>query len=223
MDDYANQVNGYGTCSHLSQTLEKKKELPGSYSLLNQNVPENGVKIKYTSSNLCGKNDFYSLQIELICDYSLTEKPEYQINGVSVLSDPCAPIVAMKSASGCPIKSTGPLYRFNKSYNTVVATSMLVIGLGLLIFGWKFPQLTIVIITTLAFGTVMIVMVYTKVLPDYTPKWSVWIAVYFAYGLGLGLGIAGSYWSRFGVGMLSTLVGLFFGLTTEILILDKVI
>ena len=61
MDDYANQINGYGTCSHLSQTLVKKKELPGSYSLLNQNEPENGVKIKYTSSNLCGKNDFYSL------------------------------------------------------------------------------------------------------------------------------------------------------------------
>lgn len=69
----------------------------------------------------------------------------------------------------------------------------------------------------------MIVMVYTKVLPEYTPKWSVWVAVYFAYGLGFGLGIGGSYWPRFGVGMLSTAVGLFFGLTTEILILDKFI
>ena len=56
MDDYANQVNAYGTCSHLSQTLERKKELPGSYSLLNQKAPENGVLIKYKSSNLCEKN-----------------------------------------------------------------------------------------------------------------------------------------------------------------------
>lgn len=61
MDDYANQVNGYGTCSHLSQTLERKRVVPGSYRLLNQNEPENGVIIKYTSSNLCGKDEFYSL------------------------------------------------------------------------------------------------------------------------------------------------------------------
>ena len=40
-----------------------------------------------------------------MCDYSLTEKPEYQINKNSVIYNPCAPIVVMKSASGCPVKT----------------------------------------------------------------------------------------------------------------------
>ena len=69
----------------------------------------------------------------------------------------------------------------------------------------------------------MIVVIYTKVLPDYTPKWSVWVAGYFAYGLGLGLGIGGSYWQRFGIVMLSVAVGLLFSLTADILVLDKMI
>jgi hypothetical protein len=41
--------------------------------------------------------------------------------------------------------------------------------------------------------------------------------------LGLGLGIGSSYWQRFGIGMLSSAIGLLFSLTAEILVLDKMI
>ena len=67
-DDYANLINAYGTCDHLSSPIVHKKQAPGQYQLIDPQYPEQGIKITYLNGNKCTDTQFYELSINLNCN-----------------------------------------------------------------------------------------------------------------------------------------------------------
>lgn len=67
--DYANIINTNNTCSHMTPILNKKeKNKPGSYSMVNEKYPTEGIQLTYTGGNKCAQNDTYSLLVTLNCN-----------------------------------------------------------------------------------------------------------------------------------------------------------
>jgi predicted RND superfamily exporter protein len=54
--------------------------------------------------------------------------------------------------------------------------------------GGRNPTVSLMILTTAIVGTVLVVWIYEKVW-TFVPEWTVFLAIYFAFGMGAGLGL----------------------------------
>jgi len=87
---------------------------------------------------------------------------------------------------------------------------MVVIGGCLIVFGGVLPGVTLLSLTTLIMGTLILTFLYSYATSDF-PSWTVWIGAYFSYGLGFGLGLGSMKWPKIGVLLLGAAVGFIFG------------
>ena len=102
--DYANLITANQTCFHMTSVLNEKhpdKQTPGTYSLLDKNIPSSGIQISYSGGSECTETQHYSLNLHVVCN-KLHEQPSYTIE-TSSLADPCSPIVIMATKHGCPL------------------------------------------------------------------------------------------------------------------------
>ena len=86
----------------------------------------------------------------------------------------------------------------------------MVCGLFLLGAGPRTPHVAMFIIVTALVGTCLTVGMFTFVLPEFMPGWTVWIIGGVNYGIAGGLGIGAMRWPKFGVVLCALILG--FGL-----------
>lgn len=104
-------------------------------------------------------------------------------------------------------------------YDYLVAANMLLIGFGMLVFGGMFPGLTFFVLTMIIVGVGLISLMYLYLIPDLFPAWSVWIAFYFSFGMGAGLGVGAIKWPYIGILLLGATVGAGLGEMIDLLII----
>mmetsp|Transcript_29415 Transcript_29415/g.21274 ORF Transcript_29415/g.21274 Transcript_29415/m.21274 type:complete len:223 (-) Transcript_29415:213-881(-) len=117
----------------------------------------------------------------------------------------------MESQHGCPVFNTGPLEAFMIHYYIAFSSIAMLIGVSLVIYGGRYPKTTIFTIITLAVMMALLLLLWIYCLPESAPEWLVWISLVNCFFLGLGIGIAGAYWPRFGVEVLGAIIGLAVG------------
>lgn len=83
----------------------------------------------------------------------------------------------------------------------------MLIGLYLLGAGPRAPHMAMFIIVTVLVGTVLTVVMFTAVLPEFMPAYSVWIVGAVCYGIAGGLGIGAMRWPTLGVSLCGTILG----------------
>jgi hypothetical protein len=81
-------------------------------------------------------------------------------------------------------------------------------GISFLIFGGRYGSLTLGMVIALIVGLTNLYLIYEVFLPGYFPAWTVWLAVYAAFGIGAGLGVGGVIYPAIGVGFVGACVGL---------------
>lgn len=86
----------------------------------------------------------------------------------------------------------------------------MLVGLFFLGAGPRTPHIAMFLLVTMLFGTVMTVGLYTFVLPNFMPGWSVWIIGGVCYGIAGGLGLGAMRWPNMGVLLSGMILG--FGL-----------
>ena len=98
---------------------------------------------------------------------------------------------------------------------------MLLIGFGMLVFGGMFPGLTFFVLTMIIVGVGLISLMYLYLIPTLFPAWSVWIAFYFSFGMGAGLGVGATKWPHIGILLLGATVGAGLGEMIDLLIIQQ--
>jgi hypothetical protein len=96
---------------------------------------------------------------------------------------------------------------------------MLLIGFAMMVFGGMFPGLTFFVLTTVIVGTALLSFLFNFLIPYYAPGWLVWIAFYFCFGLGAGMGVGASKWPHLGILIMGATVGFVSGKIIDVLII----
>ncbi len=187
--------------------------------MINETTPLAGVTVTYTDGSICEGNQTYQLTIDLLCNSNLLENPKLILDEQSIITNRCLPKVLMETAHGCPIKTPGAFYNFMQEYNYLVAANMLLIGFGMLVFGGMFPGLTFFVLTMIIVGVGIISLIYMYFIPALFPAWSIWIAFYFSFGMGAGLGVGATKWPHIGILLLGATVGAVLGELIDLLII----
>jgi hypothetical protein len=119
--------------------------------------------------------------------------------------------VTLYSIHGCSIRDPGPIHDYVSTYSIIVGIVIALTGIFFLIFGGRYASLTLGMVITLIFGITNLYLIYEVFLPGYFPAWTVWLAVYAAFGIGAGLGVGGVIYPTYGVGFVGACIGLLFG------------
>jgi hypothetical protein len=61
-------------------------------------------------------------------------------------------------------------------------------------FGGMFPGLSLFILSMSISAVVLLICIYYRLLPHFTPEWTVWLLSYFAIGMGSGIGVGAVRW-----------------------------
>ena len=155
--------------------------------MINEKYPSEGIKLTYDGGNMCSQNESYGLEISINCNMNPESFLAYTIDLAS-LSNPCRPRIQMSSKHGCPVAQSNTLTKFFIRFYYFIAVPLTVIGIWLLIMGGRNPTVSLMILTTAIVGTVLVVWIYEKVW-TFVPEWTVFLAIYFAFGMGAGLGL----------------------------------
>lgn len=117
----------------------------------------------------------------------------------------------MESPAGCPVLSTGGLNKHNGTFWWTNAIYLMVLGGFFLSVGGRFPLLTLFLLLTASVGTILIVGIYTFVLPAFVPDWTVWLLGIICYGMGAGLGLGSLRWPKMGISIVGIFTGFLLG------------
>ena len=98
---------------------------------------------------------------------------------------------------------------------------MLLVGFGMLVFGGMFPGLTFFVLTMIIVGVGLITLMYKYLIPALFPAWSIWIAFYFSFGMGAGLGVGATKWPHIGILLLGATMGAGIGEMIDLLIIQQ--
>jgi hypothetical protein len=126
-------------------------------------------------------------------------------------ANPCVPTIVMESPAGCPVISTGALNGFNAQFWWLEGAALVVLGIFFLAVGGRFPDLTLFLIQTFAMGTVLCVLCYAVLLPEFIPSWTVWFLGFITLGIGAGLGASSFIWPKLGISIIGAVMGLLLG------------
>ncbi len=85
--------------------------------------------------------------------------------------------------------------------------------------GGMVPNVTIFFLNTIISAAVTMVLLYVCLLPYKSPEWTVWLASYFAFGMGAGLGVGAIRWPKFGVLSLGATIGYIIGMLFDLVII----
>jgi Domain of unknown function (DUF4203) len=102
----------------------------------------------------------------------------------------------------------------------MISLPLVILGLCLLIFGGRFPTTALFMMTIILVGTILMFAIYSF-LPPYTPHWSVFLVMFFAYGNGAALGIGATMSPRIGVTVCGAAFGYFFGLIIDFVLIQR--
>lgn len=219
-NDYANLFNSNNTCNHLSEVLSVN-ESPGSFRLLEEGQASKGLFVTYDQGDRCSTSSNYVLTVEIRCNITNIGTPKVRLDLESVREDSCSPRVIMETVHGCPIRDSGPLYSFMDHYSYLVGANCMIIGFGMMGFGGMMPGLTLFILTTIIIGTFQLIILYERLLPVTSPEWSVWLACYFSFGMGAGLGVGAMRWPRLGVLASGATIGYCLGKMIELVLIQS--
>jgi hypothetical protein len=65
------------------------------------------------------------------------------------------------------------------------------------------------------------ILIYKYLLPPFTPEWTVWLACYFSFGMGAGLGTGAIRWPKYGVLTLGAVIGYVLGVMIDLVIIQS--
>lgn len=155
--------------------------------MINEKYPTEGILLTYEGGNTCGPNQTYSLEIAINCNSNPESFLAYSID-LSSLSNPCKPRVQLSSKHGCPIAESNTLTKFFIRFYYFIAVPLTIVGIWLLVMGGRNPTASLMILTTVIVGTILLIWIY-EIVWTFVPEWTVFLAIYLTYGLGAGLGI----------------------------------
>ena len=206
----------------MTSTLNEKRpdrNAPGSYQLLDKDFASAGIQVSYLGGSRCTSLEDYTLTIEVNCADMVEDTPLYTVQ-IESLENPCNPRIIMSSAHGCPRIETNSLTELILDFYFLMCLPMVVAGVLLLVFGGRHPTTALAVITTALIGTIWLYTIY-YLLPSYSPNWSVWLIMYFAYGNGFVLGLGSTMNPRLGVTVCGAAFGLFVGLIIDLTIIKR--
>jgi hypothetical protein len=117
----------------------------------------------------------------------------------------------MTSKNVCPILSLGTLWHFFNSYYYIFGTFMILGGLWLMIFGGRFFKITMFVAGQVSVAAFILIIMFTRVYPNITPMYVVWLTLMVSFGIGAGIGYAAQKWARVGVLLIGLWIGGLFG------------
>jgi len=112
------------------------------------------------------------------------------------------------------------LTNFILRFYYLIAIPMVAAGICLLIFGGRNPTTALFVLTVSLVGTIMLYLVF-DILPLYTPSWSVFLVIYFAYGNGAALGLGAIMSPRIGVTVCGAAFGFFIGFIVDLTVIRR--
>jgi hypothetical protein len=113
----------------------------------------------------------------------------------------------MTSSSACPVLSLHTLWYFLKTFWPLFALFMIGFGGFLLVLGGKHYKITMFLSGELLICTILMIFLFTEVLPDNSPFWTVWLSLFVTLGIASGFGVAAQHWPRIGVLLIGACVG----------------
>lgn len=203
--DYANMINENNTCNHLSSATLSEVTV----SLIDEEVPDLGLKLLYKGGNRCNATNFYQLEVQLNCD-EYASKVSYVLDTSSV-KDPCSPRVILTSAESCPKLTLGTLWTFFNKYYYIFGVTMILGGIFLMVFGGRLYQVTMFLAGQISVAAFIMIIMFASVYPTNSPMWVVWLTLIVSIGMGSGVGYAAQKWARIGVLLIGTWIGGLFG------------
>ncbi len=137
----------------------RENNIQGYYMMIDEELPNEGIELRYTGGSTCPSGGPYSLTVNIICNKKNENQPIYTID-VDSLSNPCSPGVLMSSSSGCPVVVASALTKFYLRFYYYLAAPMVIIGFLLVIYGGRHPTKSLLTLTALIVGTILLVGIY---------------------------------------------------------------
>jgi|LauGreDrversion4_2_1035121.scaffolds.fasta_scaffold328228_1 hypothetical protein len=96
----------------------------------------------------------------------------------------------MTSKNVCPILSLGTLWHFFNAYYYIFGVFMILGGLWLMVFGGRFFKVTMFVAGQVSVAAMILIILFTRVYPNITPMYVVWLTLIVSIGIGAGIGYA---------------------------------
>ena len=103
-----------------------------------------GVKIDLAQGEVCKDNERHQTTIKMYCDDTIEDDKFYET--LNYTSSGCLHVIEARSLYGCTLRSSYLFLRLLEDYKFVFAVLFVAIGVILCLFGFKYKNITVIII-----------------------------------------------------------------------------
>lgn len=195
-------------CSIISG-VEKNK---GSFSLIDENNNEKGVKITFNDGETCSKDSTKTNKItwNINCNND-GNNGEIKIDSIDD-QNPCQYIVNASSKNGCPKVNFYVVLNFIEKNRYYIGAFIILIGIFLSLLGLKLLKITMFVVSVIFSLFFLFILIFQLIIPNGTKEFVVYIILGCSLILGIIIGIATVYYRKIFFGILGGCLGYIIGL-----------